>query len=153
MLGEKTRAILVVLLAVRQRMRDTGSQVGVQSLERRRDRGRRAVGAGCLMSLPLPLEQVAAQKQSRQIRWIDRQRALKCAFFTGLVAQVLAGEGEIDPLLGVGTIGGDEAREGRAAGRHVSLEKRALSERRQGWRMARINLKDSPPEPVSFFVP
>jgi hypothetical protein len=105
------------------------------------------------MSLPLPLEQVTAQEQSRQIRGIDRQRALKCAFFTGLVAQVLAGEGKIDPLLGVGTIGVDEALEGRAAGRHVSLEKRTLSERSQGWRMARINLKDSTPKPVSFFVP
>jgi hypothetical protein len=56
-------------------------------------------------------------------------------------------------LLGVGTIGVDEALEGRAAGRHVSLEKRALSKRRQGWCMARINLKDSTPKPVSFFVP
>jgi hypothetical protein len=150
---EEARAIVVVFCSVRQRVRDRGSQVRVQPLERRRDRRRRPVGASRLVGLPLSLEQLAAQEQSRQIPGIERQRALNRAFFAGLVAQVLAGEGKTDPLLGVRAIGLDKALECRAGRLHVSLSERALAKRRQCSGMRRINLKNSTPEAVSLLIP
>jgi hypothetical protein len=101
----------------------------------------------------LSLEQLPAQKQCRQIPGVEHQRALNRVFFAGFVAQVLAGKSEIDPLLGVRAIGVDKALERRAGGSQVALEKCALPERGQGSRVARINLKNSAPQPVSIFMP
>src|SRR5437588_5960410 len=107
----------------------------MEPLERRRDRCRRAVRTSRLVSLPLALEQFAAQEQGRQICRVDRQRALNRVFLPGLVAQILTDKGKTDPLLRVATIGVDQALECRAGGLHVSLGKSALSKRVQGSRM------------------
>jgi hypothetical protein len=56
-------------------------------------------------------------------------------------------------LPGVGTIGVDQALKCRSSGLQVSLEKRALPERRQRSGVARINLKNSVPQPVSLVIP
>ncbi len=134
------------------RLRDGRAQLGAQPIDGRRDARHGSVRPRGIVRLAFALEEIGAQDEADEIGGVGLQRASNRGFLGRLVAEVPADDGEMNPLLRIGSVDVDEALEGDARGRHVTPAKRALADRGQRARMARVELENPVPEPEGIVL-